>query len=216
MFKCVLFDLDGTLADTVESLAAAGNKALEMVGLMPRPIEDYKYFAGNGSDVLVKRILKAAKDEACVNYDKAYEAYRNFFEKGCTYHIKPYQGICEMLAELKKRKIKIGVVSNKPHQHSIEVVETLFGKGYFDCITGHKEGFPKKPDPASTIAAAGELGYSPRDCVYVGDTNVDMENGLAAGMFTVGVLWGFRTKEELERFKPQAIIKKPAELLELL
>ncbi|MFA9465492.1 MAG: HAD family hydrolase [Velocimicrobium sp.] len=216
MIKCVLFDLDGTLADTVESIAVAGNKALEMVGLRPQPVEKYNYFAGDGADTLIKRALKASGDEDCSLFEMAYSEYKKFFELDCTYHVTPFPGIKEMLGALKSRGIKIGVISNKPHLRSIDVVESLFGRDYFDIIVGHKEGFPKKPDPASTIAAAKELGFMPNQCIYVGDTNVDMKNGMAAKMSTIGVLWGFRKREELEAFSPQAIIEKPEEILNYL
>ena len=216
MFKCVLIDLDGTLVDSVESIAVAGNKALSAVGLKPQKVEDYKYFAGDGADTLIKRVLMASGDNECRLFQKAYTEYKRFFEKDCTYHVKPFLGIEEMLNELKAKGIKIGVVSNKPHLRSIDVVETVFGKDYFDIIVGHKEGIPKKPDPTSTLLAANKLGIKVEQCIYVGDTNVDMKNGLGANMFTIGVLWGFRDRMELEAFHPQAIIEKPKEIMKYL
>lgn len=216
MTKCVMFDLDGTLADSVESIATAGNRALQEVGLLPQPEESYKYFAGDGADTLIERMLKASGDETASLYERTYTAYKKFFETGCMYRVKPYPGIPKMLEALKRQGIKIGVISNKPHQRTVDVVEALFGKNYFDVIEGHKEGVPKKPNPAAVIAAVGRLGIQPEECIYVGDTNVDMQTGLSAKMFTIGVLWGFRDRSELEAFHPQAIIEMPEEILNYL
>ncbi|MEG1991905.1 MAG: HAD family hydrolase [Acetivibrio sp.] len=216
MIKGVLFDLDGTLADSLASMALSGNKALADVGLPPQPMDKYKYFAGDGADMLVKRALIAAGDESLDFYDKTYLQYKNYFRVDCTYQVEPFSGIMELLQELKKRKIKIGVISNKPHQRTVDVVNALFGKNYFDILVGQKKEIPKKPDPQSSQIAAKELGILPKECIYVGDTNVDMKTGIAAGMYTVGVLWGFRSREELEKYKPNAIIEQPKELLELL
>lgn len=216
MKKAVLFDLDGTLADTIESIAKAGNRALEACGFPGQPLEAYKYFAGDGADTLVRRVLRAAGDQECSAYEKVFAKYQEFFKNGCTYHVKPFDGIPELLAALKEKGIKTGVVSNKPHLRTIDVVEGLFGKGSLDIVVGQKEGVPKKPDPSVVLAAADSLGVSPEECMYVGDTNVDMITGNAAGMYTVGVLWGFRDKEELEANHAHAIVKEPGQLLELL
>ena len=216
MIKCVLFDLDGTLADSVESIAVAGNKALKSVGLGPQPLEAYKYFAGDGADTLITKALKAAGDVECHLFEKAYTEYKKNFEKDCTFNVKVFPGIKELLDALKRKGIKIGVISNKPHLRTIDVVETLFEKNYFDIIIGHKDGIPKKPDPTSTIGAANDLGIEVEQCIYVGDTDVDMKTGLGANMFTIGVLWGFRERAELEELHPQAIIETPHEIMEYL
>lgn len=216
MYKCVLFDLDGTLADTLESIALAGNKVLEMLGLMPQSTENYKYYAGDGADTLIRRALSASGDTQGLLFEKAMKEYRDIFKTDCIYKVKAFPGIHKMLSVLKCNQIKIGVISNKPHQQTFRVVEEIFGKDFFDIIVGQREGVPKKPNPASTLAAAKELGVNSIDCIYVGDTNVDMQTGLGAGMFTVGVLWGFRDKEELETYDPQAIISTPEELIQFL
>lgn len=120
-----------------------------------------------------------------------------------------------MLEEAKKRGIKIAVVSNKPHERTMDVVEKLFGKDFFDMVVGQREGIEKKPDPIGVLEAAKQFGLTREECMYVGDTDVDMETGHRAGMFTVGVLWGFRSREELEENKADYIVEKPEELLEL-
>ncbi len=216
MYKAVIFDLDGTLADTVESIAYAMNKALELYQLAPQPIESYKYFAGDGADVLVKRALFAAGDTEGKFYEKAFKEYKAFFEKDCTYQVKPFDGIVTTLNQLKEKNIKIAVVSNKPHLRAVHVVEELFGKGFFDYIIGQIDGIPKKPDPTSTFIAAKEMNVETKECIYIGDTNVDMETGNAAGMLTVGVLWGFRTREELEKHNAHVIVENPEKILDIL
>lgn len=215
-YKGMIFDLDGTLADSVKSIATAGNKALAACGLPAQPEEDYKYFAGNGADTLVHRFLAAAGDREGAFFETAYREYKEFFKKDCTYEVKPYDGIREMLTEAKKRGIKIAVVSNKPHERTLDVVETLFGQGFFDMVVGQREGIEKKPSPVGVLEAVKQFGFTTKDCIYIGDTDVDMETGHRAGMFTVGVLWGFRDREELEANKADYIIEKPEELLELL
>lgn len=213
MYKGMIFDLDGTLADTVESIAVAGNKALKACGLKEQPIESYKYFAGDGADTLIYRALAAAGDKEGSCFEKAYEEYKLFFQKDCTYKVVPFDGIREMLREVKERGIKIAVVSNKPHERTLEVVDKLFGKDFFDMVVGQREGIAKKPDPAGALEAAGAFGLKPEECMYIGDTNVDMETGHRAGMFTVGVLWGFRDKAELEASHADWIVDEPAGLL---
>ena len=216
MKKAVIFDLDGTLANTIESLTYCGNRALQKFGLPSFTQEDYKYFVGDGSAVLVRRALTKAGDGQMAHYDEVYEEYCRLFAKDCMYQVRPYEGIVPLLEELKKKGIRIAVLSNKPHENSISVVETLFGKDYFDCIQGQKEGIPKKPDPAGVFQIEEYLGLAPEDFLYVGDTCVDMRTGKSAGLFTVGVLWGFRDRKELEENHADVIIEKPAELLELL
>lgn len=211
-----MFDLDGTIADTLESIAYSANKTLVACGLEARPVEEYKYYAGDGADVLVMRALKAASnsvEQAEELYSKAREIYREVFVDACMYHVKPFDGIIEMLDALKNQGIKIGVLTNKPHARGVEVVTELFSEGYFDCIMGQKEGVPKKPDPSGARLMLEEFGVSPEECIYVGDTNVDMQTGKNTGMFTVGVLWGFRERDELVNNKADAIIEHPLDLL---
>ncbi len=215
MYKAMIFDLDGTLADTVESIATAGNKALEACGFEPRPIEEYKYFAGNGADTLIHRALQAAGDTADANYEKAYQIYKEFFKTDCTYKVKPFPGICELLKEAKERGIKLAVISNKPHENTKKVVYTLFGTETFDLVFGQRDQVPKKPDPFAVLEAAKEFGVQPEECMYIGDTNVDMMTGKAARMYTVGVLWGFRDREELEKNHADRIVERPRELLSI-
>ena len=216
MYKVAIFDLDGTLTDTLESMAVAGNKTLESVGLEKRSVEEYKYFAGDGADTLVRRMLVAAGDSECKLFDKAYNLYRKEFAIDCTYKVKTYDGIMEMVKQMKEKEMKLAVLSNKPHARAVEVVYKFFGEGLFDIVQGQVDGVAKKPDPQGAILIAKKLGVETNECLYVGDTDVDMKTGKSADMFTVGVLWGFRDEEVLRTNGADRIVSKPSEIIDLL
>lgn len=214
MKKVAIFDLDGTLSDSIMSIKYCADRALATCGFGPFPKEDYFYFVGDGAPVLIERCLKAAGDEGLEHYDTVWSAYKAYFAKDCMYEVKPYDGIVETLHALKDMGVKLAVLSNKPHPETINVVETLFGKGFFDIIHGHKEDVPKKPDPAGVYAILNDLSLEAKDALYIGDTNTDMETGKGAGAFTIGVLWGFRGREELENHHADAIIENPTNILD--
>lgn len=216
MYKAGIFDLDGTLADTVDSMAYPANLALRELGLPEQPAERFKTFAGDGAKELVKRCLIAGGDESCSNFEEMQRLYRMYFSKYCMYHVKPYDGILHLLEVMKKKGLKIAVLSNKPHAQAIDVVESIFGKGYFDYVQGQTETVPRKPDPTGALRIAEHFGVKTSECLYMGDTNTDMQTGKAAGMFTTGVLWGFRTREELEENHADWIVGHPMEIEELL
>ena len=216
MKKAVIFDLDGTLADTIASIAWCGNRALARFGLPSFTEAEYKRFVGDGAAMLVRRALLAAGDGKLSRFDEVYQEYRDIFSRDCMYQVKPYEGIVPLLSELKKRGIRIAVLSNKPDADSRHVVEELFGKGYFDHVQGQAEGIPRKPDPAGVYRIMEACGMRAEDFLYVGDSCVDMRTGKAAGLFTVGVLWGFRDRAELEENHADAVIARPEELLSFL
>lgn len=136
MKKLCIFDLDGTLASTLESMAVAANRVLREMNLPEQPTESFKYFAGDGAKELCRRCLRAAGDAECSQYEEMYRKYREYFSETCMYKVVPYEGIPELLEKLKAAGIKISVLSNKPHAQAVDVVETLFGKGYFDAVQG--------------------------------------------------------------------------------
>ena len=208
MKKAVIFDLDGTLSDSIASMKYCGDRALAPFGYGPFPESDYKYFVGDGAANLVKRALKAGGDEDLVHFEEAFALYKKFFADDCMYQVKPYSGIPELVAALKEKGLKIAVLSNKPHDQTIDVIETLFGKGYFDIIQGQKDELPIKPDPAGVFAILKQLNLTAEDILYLGDTATDMKTGKSAGAFTVGALWGFRNRKELEEGHADAIIHK--------
>lgn len=214
--RLCIFDLDGTLADTVESMAYSANLVLKELSLAPQPADAFRYFAGDGVYELAKRCLAAAGDPQGRYYEVFLERYRQTFSQYCMYQVKPFGGICRMLEELKERGILCAVLSNKPHEQAVDVVRQLFGEQTFDYVQGQQDGIPRKPDPAGALRIAGMAGVLPEACLYVGDTNTDMQTGRNAGMHTVGVLWGFRDRRELEENQAEHIISRPEEILELL
>ena len=213
MKKAVIFDLDGTLSDSIMSMKYSGDKTMAEFGYGPFSVQDYKYFVGDGAANLVKRALIKGGDTELVHFDAAYARYKEIFQANCMYQVKPYEGIPELLEALKKRGMKIAVLSNKPHHATVDVIESLFGKGYFDVVQGQVDGVPIKPDPAGVFRILDKFGCTADQVLYMGDTATDMKTGKAAGAFTVGVLWGFRDRAELEGGHADAIIAKPAELL---
>jgi len=216
MIRAVIFDLDGTLSDSIHSIKYCADRALAPEGFGPFSVEDYKYFVGDGAANLIRRALAAGGDAEGVHFESAFARYKEIFAVDCMYQVKPYEGIPELIRELKKRDLKISVLSNKPHAETIRVIETLFGKGCFDVIRGQVDGVPIKPDPAGAISIMDTLGLKPEEVLYLGDTATDMKTGKGAGAFTLGVLWGFRTRDELERAHADAIISHPAEALAFL
>lgn len=216
MIKAVMFDLDGTLADSLESISSAGNKVLMEFGFEPLPKENYKYYAGDGAAVLVERCLKDAGDKELKHYEAVYARYQEIFKEDCTYKVSAFTGMPETLRKLKEKNIRLAVISNKPHERALDVVKRLFEPELFDCVLGLKEGQKRKPDPNGALMAAKQFDAKPEECLFIGDTNVDMQTGRNAGMIKVGVLWGFRTKEELEENGADYIISTPEELMKIV
>jgi len=212
MYKACIFDLDGTLADTIESISHCSNEALARVGLPPQEADSYKQFAGDGYVVLLKRCLKAAGDEELSKLEDMKAAYNEIFATDCMYHVAPFAGIEDLIENLKMNGIKTAVLSNKPDKATKEVVGNIFKEGSFDCVQGLHDGIKKKPDPDGALEIAQAFGIKPEECVYVGDTDTDMKTGNSAGMFTVGVTWGFRSEEELRVHNAHAIVNEASEI----
>lgn len=216
MKKAVVFDLDGTLSNSIESLKYCGDRAVEPFGCGPFTEEQYKYFVGDGSANLIKRCLAAGGEEKLAHFDEAFALYQEIFREHCMYHVRPYDGIRELLGALKERGVKLAVLSNKPHAETVNVIEALFGKDYFDVIQGQQEGVAIKPSPEGVFLVLDRLGVKAEDILYLGDTATDMRTGKGAGAFTVGALWGFRKREELEENQADAIIENPLQLLDYI
>lgn len=212
MIRCCIFDLDGTLLNTLKALTYTTNLVLEHFGYGPVDEEHIRQFVGDGYKKQMERVLLYSGDEKLEHYEESLSVYTELFARHCMYQVKPYDGIPELLEELKARGIRIAVLSNKPHERTVQNIETIFGKGYFDWIAGEKPGIPKKPDPAGVRMILDRFGAAPEECLYFGDTNTDMKTGLGAGLITVGVTWGFRDRAELESFHPQYIISHPSEV----
>ena len=213
MYQACIFDLDGTLANTLNSIAYFANRALSECGYSTIEVEKYRYLAGNGADKLIHRMLSTVTDsyteEEAARLRKTYDA---FYESDIMHLVTSYKGIPELLKALKQCKIKLAVLSNKPHNVTEQIISNLFFKNTFDLCYGQRAQVPCKPSPQGALLIAQELGTTPEKCLYIGDTNVDMKTGEAAGMDTVGVLWGFRDKAELEQNHAKHIVKSPSEI----
>ena len=208
MIKACIFDLDGTLAYTLDSMAAVGNQVVRKFGLNPMPVENYRYYCGNGADMLVKRLLIDAGDKELVHYEEARD-------KDPFYKIQHYPGMPETLKTLKQNGVKLGVCSNKPHEAAVKVVKRMFGDQVFDMVMGQSDSIRKKPAPDGPLKIAEAFGVLPEECMYLGDSGTDMQTGKAAGMYTVGVLWGYREKEELLKNGADALVESPEDILDL-
>jgi len=215
-YKLCIFDLDGTTADSVGAIAHTANECLTLYGLKQNPIEDYKMFAGEGQFELIKRALKAAGDKELKLYDQVMPKYIELFKTGCIYNVVSYPGVIDMLKEMKQAGLKIAILSNKQNDNTVKVVEKIFGKQFFDVILGQKETHNRKPSPEGAYIIMKELKVKAEECLYVGDTGTDMETGINAGIDTVGVTWGFRTRQELALAKAKYIVDEPKEILGLL
>ncbi len=211
MIRACIFDLDGTLANTLESMAYAANTILAQFGLKQLPVENFRYYCGDGASVLVRRVLKDAGDEKLSYYEKMEPLYRELFRRDPLYRVSPYPGIPGTLKELKELGARLAVCSNKPHEATKNVVAGMFGDT-FDAVLGQKPGLPLKPAPDGALRLAGELGVQPGECMYIGDTHTDMETGNSAGMITVGVLWGYRDREELLKSGARLLAETPGDL----
>ncbi len=216
MIRAAVFDLDGTIADTLENLAFCSNSVLSEFGLPAVDTVHYKHFVGDGASTQIRRVLRYLKKDEDELHEKVFRRYLDFFDRNCLQKVVSYDGIPELLASLKKLGISCTVFSNKPHLQAVKVVEGIFPKGTFEIIRGQQEGFPKKPAPDGALLIAKELGVSPSECIYLGDTDTDMKTGKNAGMFTVGVLWGFREEDELKKAGADALAAAPADVLSFI
>lgn len=213
-YKALIFDLDGTLVNSIPALTYCTNEALARFGLGPLTGEDIREIVGDGYRMQMKRALLRSGDTELKHYEAIQPVYMEIFGKFCNYEMHAYDGIGELLDFAEKNGLKTAVVSNKPHLQAVATVEYVFGKDRFGTVIGEREGIPKKPDPTGALTAAAQLHVRPEECLYFGDTNTDMKTGHAAGMTVVGVLWGFRSREELEALAPAYLIERPQEIIE--
>ena len=213
-FSAVIFDLDGTLLDTIEDIALALNLVFRRRGFPGFSIEQCKRMVGDGMEVLVRRALpEDRRDDACVA--DLVRDYREEYDKTWRAHSRPYPGVLEMLEGLKARGTRTAVLSNKSHPFT-EVMTRELLPFSFDIIRGAVPDIPYKPDPAGALAISSALGISPQSFVFLGDTDVDIGTALAAGMFPAGALWGFRDALELRRSGAAVLLEKPQDLVALL
>ena len=214
-FKAILFDLDGTLLDTLEDLADSTNAALAAMGLPPHPLKAYKTFVGDGLEILVRRVMGPRADDPA-EVARGVELARQEYARRWADKSRPYSGVPELLDGLTARGIPMAVLSNKPHEFTQLCVTRLLSKWHFAVVQGATPELPKKPDPSGALAAAAGLDVTPADILYLGDTNTDMRTAAAAGMYPVGAVWGFRTAEELREAGAAALANDPRDVLAIL
>lgn len=210
--SAVIFDLDGTLLDTLEDIASAFNAVLKNRGLPVHPTDAYRHFVGDGPRVLTERALPADRRDP-ETIESCLAGYLDTYRNNSQVDARPYSGIPELLDELSRRNIPMAVVSNKVHEAAVGSVSTLLSGWRFSPVFGFREGIPRKPDPFMALAAAEKLDLSPERIAFVGDTAVDMQTARAASMTPVGVLWGFRTEEELRDNGARVLLARPEQLL---
>ena len=216
MIKCCIFDLDGTILDTIGTITHFVNSAVTPYGVKPITVDECKYFAGNGARNLIMRTLTSRGVTDPELTEKILKEYNAAYDADPLYLTGVFEGVSEVLAELKAGGLKLAVLSNKPDPTVKQVVEGFF-PGLFDVALGGRDGVPLKPDPTAALDILAELGYTPDECAWVGDTSTDIETGknLRAAI-SVGVLWGFRKREELEGAGADSIVGTASELLEAL
>jgi len=213
-YKAVIFDLDGTLVDSLADLSDSVNLMLESYGFPTHEVEKYRYFVGNGSKKLMERTLPRDKAASAEFVEEALAKYKAIYKERLLEKTRPYNGVRELLAELKSRGIPLAVCTNKHNDAALTIVKILFAPGTFEEVLGDRPGFPKKPNPATPLEIASHLGVKPAEGAFLGDPSVDMETAVHAGFLPVGVLWGFRPEEELVKSGAKVLLKAPLELLE--
>ena len=210
--KAAIFDLDGTLAYTIDDIGAAVNRSLALRGYPTHETASYMLMVGNGFRNLVTVSLpKSARDEATIEAVHAEAAA--YYEEHCMDLTKPYPGVLELLAALRRAEVPLAVLSNKLQPATTKLVAGIFPAGTFILVRGESSEFPRKPDPASALDAARRLGAVPEEVAYLGDSDVDMKTAKAAGMLALGAAWGFRGEAELRAAGADAVLAEPGEML---
>ncbi len=213
MTEAIVFDLDGTLLNTIEDIRDSMNRALVQFGLPTYEADRYCYFVGGGVKILAEQ---AVGEENIQLAPQVAQLYQADYGKNSANLTRPYEGVPELLKGLNAKNVPVAVLSNKPHKDTLKVIAHYFPDVKFACIRGQVEGMHPKPDPAGAFAIAKELNVTPANCLYAGDTIVDMACANAAGMKAIGVTWGFRKRDELERGNATYIVDRPQEILELI
>jgi len=215
MIKACIFDMDGTTVNTINSIAHFANSALNKFKLPSIDTEEYKYLVGDGAKVLVERMIKTVGGTN-EDFENVYPEYNTTYDNDFMYLTEPYDGIIELLDALKAKGIKTAILSNKPHETALKVSNALFGEGRIDICLGARASVPLKPDPSGVFEILDMFDLKKEECLYIGDTATDMKTGKNSGLYTVGVLWGFRKEDELSGNGADKIISRPEELLDIL
>ncbi|WP_024954101.1 HAD family hydrolase [Sulfurospirillum arcachonense] len=213
MYKAVIFDLDGTLLDTLKDIAISSNYVLEQYGKSPLPIEDFKLLVGKGASQLFIDLLP---DLCADEHKKARALFEEHYAKQFDKNTKMYDDINKLLTFFQVRGYKMAVLSNKPNSFTKKCVLKYLRRWHFDAVYGIREGIPRKPDSAGADEILQELNIDANECLFVGDTKTDMQTAVNANLTPIGVLWGFREKKELLEHGAKFIVQKPSELIKLV
>jgi len=213
-YTAAIFDLDGTLIDSIRDIGEAMNRTLAAFGYPVHELEKYNYFVGDGVQQLVSRVLPEQHQNA-KDIDSCLAAYRLDYGRNWKIHTQPYAGVPDLLSGLVRIGIPIGVLSNKPDGVTRQCVEHFFPQTPFIAVAGQREDVPRKPDPTAALLIAEAMNCPPAECVFIGDTATDMDTAVSAGMFPAGVTWGFRPAEELVEHGARLLAYKPEALMGL-
>lgn len=211
-YKAAIFDLDGTLIDSLADLADSANEMLAGFGFPRHDLDKYRYFVGNGSRKLIERCLPAEKAADSAFVDEALAKYKLCYDKNLTHKTVCYEGIMDMLTALQAKHIPLGICTNKHQSAADIIVDKLFPKDMFVSVIGDCKDMPRKPDPKKVLLIAAKMGVKPAEVAYFGDTSVDMDTANNAGMLPIGVTWGFRPQEELVAHGAKILLDTPMEL----
>ena len=214
-FTAVVFDFDGTLVDSLGDIVDAMNYVLSERGFPVHSREEYRQLVGRGIADLVERSLPHDRRDT-ETIGSALAVYKSLYRDRCLIKTRPYPGIVELLEKLKKAGIYMAVLSNKADEFTRYMTDRLFAPGLFDDIVGARDGIPAKPDPGSSLDIAARAGVAPERFIFAGDTGSDMKTACNSGMTPLGVLWGYRDREELENNGARYIVNKPSEILTIL
>ncbi len=212
MLKLCIFDMDGTLVDTISSIAYFANRALNMYGLPTVEEKHYKIMVGNGARVLCERMIERVSGSA-EQLEKVYKEYNTSYDADFLYLTKAYDGTIEMLRSLKEMGVKTAILSNKPDSTAKKVSDALFESGLIDVCYGARDGIALKPDPEGVFEILKEFGAEKDEVLYIGDTATDIKTAKNAELTSIGVLWGFRDRAELEGAGADHIIGRPSEII---
>ena len=214
-YRAVLFDLDGTLLNTLEDIASSTNRVLDRLGFPQHTVEAYKYFVGDGREALTVRVLPSGHQDGSTVAEVIACIEKEYSEHWAD-NTRPYEGIPELLQALTVRGIRMVVLSNKPDDFAKLEVSKFFPQARFELVLGVQSSVPRKPNPTAALEIAEYLNILPSEFLYLGDTDTDMKTANAAGMYAIGVLWGFRTADELVSNGAKALVDKPNDLLRIL